>query len=215
MEREGAETFCTCNYRALHHNKQPINTSPFFSEVPKLQLLWRKLSRLSCILYDRCLVSTGREARRVAGQTIAPPPTPITLGAQHTYIWPKYHYRRHHISSATCPPREYLLGTSPTLQILPSVRLPLQHLSAQGTKLKPKKTFPMTGSLEQRDKLWKKDDGPLPESRHYSPQKDESSTKGPSVLSQLRLRESFWLPRKRKTLHRGWKKGSSREYSKG
>lgn len=30
MEREGAETFCTCNYRALHHNKQPINTSPSF-----------------------------------------------------------------------------------------------------------------------------------------------------------------------------------------
>ena len=94
----------------------------FFSEVPKLQLLWRKLSRLSCILYDRCLVSTGREARRVAGQTTAPPPIPISLGAQHTYIWPKYQYRRHHVSSVTCPPEEYLLETSLTLQILPSVR---------------------------------------------------------------------------------------------
>lgn len=30
MEREAAETFCLCNYRALTHNKQPINTSPSF-----------------------------------------------------------------------------------------------------------------------------------------------------------------------------------------
>ena len=40
----------------------------------------------SCILYDCCLVSTGREARRVVGQTTAPPPTPITLGTQHTHM---------------------------------------------------------------------------------------------------------------------------------
>lgn len=30
MEREAAETLCPCNYRALTHNKQPINTSLSF-----------------------------------------------------------------------------------------------------------------------------------------------------------------------------------------
>lgn len=93
----------------------------FFSEVSKLQLPWEKLLQSSCILYDRCAVSTGREARRVVGQTTAPPPAPITLGPQHIYIWPKYHYRPHYTSSATCPAEEYLSGTFPTLPILPSV----------------------------------------------------------------------------------------------
>ena len=120
MERDAAETL-SMQITELTHNKQPINNSPSFSDLPTLQLPWGKLLPSSCILYDRCLVATGREPRRVAGQTIAPPPAPIALGAQHTYIWLKYHYRRQHISSATCPAEGCLSEMSPTLLIRPSV----------------------------------------------------------------------------------------------
>ena len=186
-KREAAETFCLCNYRA--HPQQTTNQYlTFFPEIPKVQLSWAKLLQSSCILYDRCLVSTGRETRRAAGQTTAPPTAPITLGAQHIYIWPKYHYRRQHKSSATCLTKEYLLETFPTLLIRPSVLWRLQHPNARGTMSKPEKTFLTTCSPEQRDKLWKTDGqayGYLPESRHYSPQKVVYLTGGQSMPSQL------------------------------
>lgn len=148
MEREAAETILQMQLQSRARPQQTTNQYlTFFSEVEKLLLSKKKLLQSSCILYDRCLVSTGREAHRVAGQTTAPPPAPITLGAQHIYKWPKYHYRRHHTSSAICPAEGYLSEVSPTLPIRPSVPSVLQHLNAQENKSTPKKTFPTIHSL--------------------------------------------------------------------